>query len=183
MTSKLFALTFAFALSSCARVDDPAPAPLPSSQPATGAVAAGAHTCAPDATVCTMPGGAIGGGEAVRRPKGRRGGAEGAIQGATGAPRLVELEMPGCVACAKMAPVVKSVVEKCSKGSASVVERVDVTEGEGEDLARRHAVKELPTFLALDAKGAEVMRLVGVQKPEALATLVAEVTGRACNPG
>lgn len=114
---------------------------------------------------------------------GKRAGVEGARREA-GMPRLLELEMPGCTACAKMAPVVKSVEARCSTSDgaprAPLVEHVDVTDEEGEALAKRHGVKSLPTFLALDAEGDEVMRLVGLQEPEALATLVAEVTGRAC---
>jgi thiol-disulfide isomerase/thioredoxin len=121
------------------------------------------------------------------RAPGAAGGPKGAAVGAArepGMPRLLELEMPGCTACAKMAPVVKSVEARCSSSEgaarAPLVEHVDVTLEEGEALAKRHGVKSLPTFLALDAEGDEVMRLVGLQEPEALATLVAEVTGRAC---
>jgi thioredoxin-like negative regulator of GroEL len=99
---------------------------------------------------------------------------------ATGAPHLVEVGMKGCHACAKMAPVIRDILSKCGASAASLLEHVDVTDPEGEEIGRRYGVTKLPTILAVDAKGAEVSRLVGVQKAGAIAQLVGEVTGRAC---
>ena len=79
-------------------------------------------------------------------------------------PALVELASRSCPICRRMAPVVDEAERDC----ATKVVRLLVEESEGGDLARRHAVRAVPTFLVLDASGAEVRRLVGQQPVSAL---------------
>ena len=95
------------------------------------------------------------------------------------APRLLEFEMQGCAACSTMAPIVRSIESKCAHGR-DLVQRVDIQRPEGEALASRYGVRELPTFLAVDAEGGEVIRLSGVQRAERLAAVMTEITGDGC---
>jgi len=95
------------------------------------------------------------------------------------APRLLEFEMQGCAACSTMAPIVRSIESKCAHGRG-LVQRVDIQRPEGEALASKYGVRELPTFLAVDAEGGEVIRLSGVQRAERLAAVMTEITGDGC---
>ena len=95
------------------------------------------------------------------------------------APRLLEFEMQGCAACSTMAPIVRSIESKCAHGR-DLVQRVDIQRPEGEALASKYGVRELPTFLAVDAEGGEVIRLSGVQRAERLAAVMTEITGDGC---
>jgi cytochrome c-type biogenesis protein len=79
-------------------------------------------------------------------------------------PAVVEVASRACPACRAMAPVVDEAERDC----ATKVVRLLVEEPEGADLARRHAVRAVPTFLVLDGSGAEVRRLVGQQPVAAL---------------
>jgi hypothetical protein len=105
--------------------------------------------------------------------------AQGKVELGPRQPRLLEFEMPGCAACATMAPVMRQLESKCAHGR-DVVRHVDVVAPDGEALASRYGVRVLPTFVAVDAEGAEVMRLSGVQQPEKIAAVLTEITGDGC---
>jgi thioredoxin-like negative regulator of GroEL len=94
-------------------------------------------------------------------------------------PRLLEFEMPGCSACKAMAPVMRALEKNCAHG-LDVVRHVDVIAPDGEALASRYGVRVLPTFVAVDAEGAEVVRLSGVQEPARIAAVLTEITGDGC---
>jgi hypothetical protein len=127
-----------------------------------------AAPCAASATACAAP-----------TPRDHDAGAIAAAEVGPRAPRLLEFEMPGCDACKSMAPIVRSLESKCTHGRG-VVQHVDVVRPEGEALASKYGVRELPTFLAVDAEGGEVIRLSGVQRPERLAAVLTEITGDGC---
>jgi hypothetical protein len=63
-----------------------------------------------------------------------------------------------------MAPVVDDAERDC----AAKVVRLLVEDPEGAELARRHGVHAVPTFLVLDGSDAEVRRLVGQQPSAAI---------------
>ncbi|WP_348980435.1 thioredoxin family protein [Polyangium sp. 15x6] len=131
--------------------------------------AASAVPCATgSATTCAMPSGS-----------GRRGGG-GLSTG--GQPRLLEFTSASCAACARMAPIVDQVERRCLAEADGSLVHVSIDEPEGEALAERYEVRALPTFVGIDAQGAEVLRMVGVQTREKLASALGEVRGRACPP-
>lgn len=99
-----------------------------------------------------------------------------------GQPRLVEFLSGHCPACERMAPVVAELEKRCLAAEKGSLVRVNVDEPEGEALADHYGVSALPTFVGVDAHGAEVMRMVGVQTPQKLASTLGEVRGRACPP-
>lgn len=132
----------------------------------------GADSAAPcatgSATACAMPSGSL-----------RRGGG-GLVTG--GQPRLLEFTSGSCAACARMAPIVNQVEQRCFAEADGSLVHVSIDEPEGEALAERYEVRALPTFVGVDAQGAEVFRMVGVQTGEKLASALGEVRGRACPP-
>lgn len=75
-----------------------------------------------------------------------------------------------------MKPVLAGVERACD--AAELVAHVDVDRAE--PLAARHRVAALPTFVAIDASGREVTRLVGVQSRDALERALEEVRGARC---
>lgn len=93
-------------------------------------------------------------------------------------PAVVELMSHSCPVCRLMAPVVVD----AERGCPSKVVRAFVEEPRGADLARRHAVRGVPTFLVLDASGAEVERLVGQQPAAAVRRALELVSPGACDP-
>lgn len=129
---------------------------------------AAAPCAAGSAAACAMQGSA-----------GRGGGTASWI---AGQPRLVEFSSGACAACERMAPIVAQVERRCLAEADGSLVHVNVDEPEGEALAERYGVRALPTFVGIDAQGAEVMRVVGLQTPEALAAALGEVRGRACPP-
>jgi thiol-disulfide isomerase/thioredoxin len=102
------------------------------------------------------------------------------IEGAMRGPHLLEFESKSCAACKKMAPIMRELESKCVKGH-DVVRHVDVVEDDGEALARRYGVRVIPTFVAVDAHGKEVMRLSGLQASDKMAAVISEVTGDDCS--
>ncbi|EYF05663.1 thioredoxin family protein [Chondromyces apiculatus] len=101
-----------------------------------------------------------------------------AAEGLTGKPRLVEFTSGYCPACKRMAPIVAELEKKCARSVAGAIHQVDVDDPDGEALATRYGVRSLPTFLALDAQGSEVARLVGLQSQEKLSSTLDTI--RAC---
>lgn len=102
-----------------------------------------------------------------------------AVQTADGAPRMLELYTPWCPSCASMKPMVEELAERCA-GKGVRVEALDVSRDENEPLADRFEVRAVPTFLFLDAGGAEAKRLVGKQTMEELESGLRAVAGMAC---
>lgn len=96
-----------------------------------------------------------------------------------GKPRFLEFESAHCTVCARMAPLVKELEDRCAKDAGTVV-RVRVDDPAGRALAARYGVRFVPTFLNVDAEGEEVERSVGEQPKEQLARMLAEVKGEAC---
>lgn len=94
-------------------------------------------------------------------------------------PRLLEFESKSCAACKKMAPIMRELEAKCAKGH-DVVQHVDVVDDEGEALAAQYGIRVIPTFVAVDGTGHEVMRLSGMQGTEKMAAVISEVTGDRC---
>jgi cytochrome c-type biogenesis protein len=94
-------------------------------------------------------------------------------------PAVVELVSDRCPVCARMAPIVEAARQRCA-GPHLAVELHRVESAEGAALARRHAVRAVPTFLLLDDSGAEVARLVGEQPLDALERAMRELTGGRC---
>lgn len=106
--------------------------------------------------------------EACDTRKGNAAGAAPAEEGLSGQARLVEFTSSHCPACKRMAPIVAELERRCSRATEGAIVQVNVDEPEGEALAMRYQVRALPTFLGIDAEGAEVTRLVGMQTPERL---------------
>ncbi|HYQ18030.1 MAG TPA: cytochrome c biogenesis protein/redoxin [Polyangiaceae bacterium] len=96
-----------------------------------------------------------------------------------GRPHLLEFVSEHCTVCARMAPLVAKLEQTCTDGDGSIV-RVGIDSAEGRALARRFNVRAVPTFLQLDAEGAEVERVIGEQTPEQLALALQNVRGAAC---
>ncbi|WP_242346956.1 cytochrome c biogenesis protein CcdA [Anaeromyxobacter terrae] len=105
-------------------------------------------------------------------------GAPGAPVPAASGPALVELVSRTCPVCRGMEPVVAEAERGCP---GAHVKRRLVEEPEGAALARRHAVRGVPTFLVLDATGKELRRLVGAQPVDALTDALQLATGRLCD--
>ena len=78
-----------------------------------------------------------------------------------------------------MAPLVKSLERDCTARDGTILQ-IDVDGDEGEALAERYDVNQLPTFLMIDSKGDEVVRLVGEQPRQRLAIALADVNGVLC---
>lgn len=94
-------------------------------------------------------------------------------------PRLLEFESQTCAACKKMAPIMRELEAKCANGH-DIVQHVDVVGDEGEALAAQYGIRVIPTFVAVDGTGQEVMRLSGMQATEKMAAVISEVTGDRC---
>jgi len=95
------------------------------------------------------------------------------------APRVVELVSRACPVCRRMEPVVAEARRRCA-GRSLAVDRRYVEEPSGAELARRHAVLGVPTFLLLDRDGREVSRLVGEQPLAALEGAMRDLTDGRC---
>jgi cytochrome c-type biogenesis protein len=95
------------------------------------------------------------------------------------APRVVELVSRACPVCRRMEPVVAEARRRCA-GKSLAVDRRYVEDPSGAELARRHAVLGVPTFLLLDEDGREVSRLVGEQPLAALEGAMRDLTDGRC---
>lgn len=98
---------------------------------------------------------------------------------APGEPQVIEFVGTHCPVCARMAPIVDDVERRCSAGGRPLV-RVNVDDDAGQALAARYGIRAVPTFVSVDASGAEVERLVGAQPRERLELAVSAVRGEAC---
>lgn len=137
---------------------------------ATGGDGATCEVGPPGGAACDLPD--------VGAPADPVAGALAAQLASSSGPRVVELTSRSCPVCRSMAPVVAEAERGCP--GARVQER-PVEEPEGRELARRHGVRGVPTFLVLDASGREVRRLVGAQPVEAIEEALQLATGRICD--
>jgi thiol-disulfide isomerase/thioredoxin len=78
-----------------------------------------------------------------------------------------------------MAELVKSMERSCTARDGTIL-HIDVDRDEGEMLAERYNVNQLPTFIMIDSNGDEVGRLTGEQPRQRLAIALAEVNGVPC---
>lgn len=107
------------------------------------------------------------------------GAARGDVDVPRGKPRLIEFHSEHCTACARMAPIVRDLEERCAHGGDTIL-RVTIDDDAGEALAARYGVRHLPTFVGVDSAGDEVERVVGEQPRARLAGLLGDVRGEAC---
>lgn len=84
--------------------------------------------------------------------------ASGPVSAAVG-PAVIEVMSHHCPVCRQMEPV----VAEAERGCSAHVVRAFIEEPLGQELMRTHHIRGVPTFLVLDADGAEVERLVGLQ--------------------
>jgi cytochrome c-type biogenesis protein len=163
-----------------AAVASPAPAlaravaepPLPS--PAPGLLASldaprGASCTAHDAQGCALPD--VSAADATSAPD---------LVGDGGEPRLVEFVARTCPICQRMEPVLRAAESDCT-GRGLRFLRVDVGESAGRKAADLHHVRGVPTFLMLDASGAEVARLVGEVPLGVLRQSLEVLAGQKCD--
>ncbi len=94
-------------------------------------------------------------------------------------PAVVEIVSTHCPVCERMAPVVAEARSRCA-GKHLRIEQRTIESAEGAAVARSHAVRGVPTFLLLDAKGEEVSRLVGEQPLATLEDAMMDLTSGRC---
>jgi cytochrome c-type biogenesis protein len=94
-------------------------------------------------------------------------------------PHLVEFVSTSCPSCARMAPIVDDLDQRCTGRDGTVV-KINVDTPGGEAAAERFRVKLLPTFVSVDAEGREVERHEGEIKRDRLSIALAEIRGQAC---
>lgn len=94
-------------------------------------------------------------------------------------PVMVEFVSRSCTVCARMAPLVQSIDHACS-GVGVGVHRVDVGSPSGRELARRHGVVGVPTFVTLERGQRVRARLVGEQSREQLVEAMEDLAGAHC---
>lgn len=97
----------------------------------------------------------------------------------TGASHVIEFASDHCPACARMAPVMAELERACASISGAVV-RISLDDADGRELAARYGVRVMPTFVAVDAGGKEVERLVGEHPAARLAAAIENVRGETC---
>lgn len=105
--------------------------------------------------------------------------ARGEVALPTGKPRLLEFTSQHCPSCARVAPLVQKLERECTAHDGTILP-IDVDSETGDSLANRYSVNDLPTFIMIDANGAEVSRLVGEQPRQRLAVALADVSGVVC---
>jgi thiol-disulfide isomerase/thioredoxin len=94
-------------------------------------------------------------------------------------PVVVELYAKSCAACKAMQPIVDGLTRQCAEHNV-MVKQVELTTPLGRELARRHNVVGVPTFLVFDQELRLVRQLVGVQSEAALKESVASLVTRPC---
>ena len=101
------------------------------------------------------------------------------VQAIGAGPSLVEFVGRTCPVCLRMVPVVQAAERDCA-GQGVRFQRIEVDGPGGRELARQFSVMGVPTFLFLDAKGAEVARLVGEQPLANLEQSLQVLSGERC---
>lgn len=96
----------------------------------------------------------------------------------TGKPRLLAFSSHHCAACSKMEPVLSRAVRACAANDD--VMRVDIDQDYGADLAAEYKIASVPTWITVDANGAEIARISGVQPEQRIEAALEEVRGTRC---
>ncbi len=98
----------------------------------------------------------------------------------SGKPRLLEFMSNHCTVCARMAPIVSELEQRCTANDGTIV-RVNVEEPAGAALAARYGIRVVPSFVSVDSAGQEIERVVGELPVKRLAIVLADVRGRECS--
>ena len=99
----------------------------------------------------------------------------------SGRPIVVEFMSANCSICDKMQPVVSEMQTTCS-GKDVEIRQVDISLPENRQLAKKHRILGVPTFVMIDERGREVARLVGEQPLSTLLQATSAMIGQEC-PG
>jgi thioredoxin-like negative regulator of GroEL len=102
-----------------------------------------------------------------------------AVERPTGKPRLLAFSSHHCAACSKMEPVLTRAVRACA--ASDDVMRVDIDQDYGADLAAEYKIANVPTWITVDANGAEIARISGVQPEQRIEAALEEVRGARCD--
>lgn len=102
-----------------------------------------------------------------------------AVDRPTGKPRLLAFSSHHCAACSKMEGVFASAVKACAANDDVI--RVDIDQDYGADLAAEYKIASVPTWLSVDANGAEIARISGVQPAQTIEAAIEEVRGTRCD--
>jgi thioredoxin-like negative regulator of GroEL len=102
-----------------------------------------------------------------------------AVDRPTGKPRLLAFSSQHCAACSKMEGVFASAVRTCAAGDD--VMHVDIDQDYGADLAAEYKIANVPTWISVDANGAEIGRFSGVQPAKTIEAAIEEVRGTRCD--
>ena len=108
-----------------------------------------------------------------------RANADVAIHIANDEPQFLEFSAHDCPVCRRMRPVIEKLAAACSELEPRIV-RVDVTTASGRALADRYHVRGTPTFVLLNERGVEEIRLLGESSGEQLAAAVEQAFGVSC---
>jgi cytochrome c-type biogenesis protein len=105
--------------------------------------------------------------------------ASAAIAPADPMPTMIEFVSASCPICQRMAPVVAQAERDCSAHGVRI-RQLDVATAAGREGASRYSILGVPTFVFVDAQGAEVARLVGEQPAETLVQTLEVLAGQTC---
>lgn len=101
------------------------------------------------------------------------------LGGPSARPRLVEFYAPGCPACDRARPSVEALRRDCAGRRLEIVE-LDATDPRNSEVARRHRVTAVPTFVMLGPAGEEEGRLVGAPELDELRAAAAALLRGRC---
>ncbi len=141
------------------------PAPVAFVDPAASSGVSGTCGGGADAGACALPTEVVADAPEQQFPEG---------------PVMVEFVGRHCPVCLRMAPIVGAMKRECL-GQGVKIHRIEVDAPGGRELARRHGVLGVPTFLFIDADGREVARMVGEQPHESLAQSLQVLSGGKCS--
>jgi thioredoxin-like negative regulator of GroEL len=94
-------------------------------------------------------------------------------------PVLLAFHSPGCPVCTRMTPRIEQLRRDCVGKKVGIVS-LDVTESEGEALARAYGVAGVPTVLLLDAQRSVDGMLVGDHPLSELRAAAASLVKTSC---
>ena len=95
-------------------------------------------------------------------------------------PAMIEFVGRSCPICRRMAPIVEAMERACA-GHGVRIQRIEVDDSDGREMARRHGVLGVPTFVFLEGSGRELARLVGEQSHSSLAQPLQVLAGARCD--
>lgn len=90
--------------------------------------------------------------------------------------KIIEFSGPHCGQCKMIAPLVKKTLAEFPATDVCLQE-VDATEGEGRELALKHHVLQVPTFLFLNEAGEVAYRHSGSITAGLIKRKIAEIQG------